>query len=189
MRATGVGALLVRVARAKRGTLARACAAGALAGLAGLAWPAGDVQAADELNLYSHRQPFLIEPFLDAFTAETGIEVNVVYASKGLAQRLQAEGRNSPADVVLTVDIGRLAIYADKDLLAPVESAVLTEAVPAHLRDPDGRWFALSKRARVIAVSKDRVAPGASRLTKTWRTPNGPASSVRGPAAMSTTGR
>ena len=167
MRATVVGASLVRVAHAGRGTLARACAVGVLAGLAGpaglagLAWAAGSVQAADELNLYSHRQPFLIEPFLEAFTAETGVTVNVVYASKGLAQRLQAEAKNSPADVVLTVDIGRLSIYADKDLLAPVESAVLSEAVPAHLRDPDGRWFALSKRARVIAVSKERVPAGA----------------------------
>ena len=142
----------------------RAGAAAMLAGLAGLAgvlWGAGGADAGDALNLYSHRQPFLIEPFLDAFTAETGVEVNVVYASKGLAQRLQAEARNSPADVVLTVDIGRLAIYADKDLLAPVDSAVLTAAVPAHLRDPDGRWYALSKRARVIAVSKERVPAGA----------------------------
>ena len=164
MRATVVGASLVRAARAGRGTLARACAAAMLAGLtalAGLASAVGSVQAADELNLYSHRQPFLIEPFLEAFTAETGVAVNVVYASKGLAQRLQAEGRNSPADVVLTVDIGRLSIYADKNLLAPVESAVLSEAVPAHLRDPDGRWFALSKRARVMAVSKERVPAGA----------------------------
>ena len=158
---TVVGASLVHAARAGRGTLARACAMGLLAGLAGLAWVSGSAEAGDELNLYSHRQPFLIEPFLEAFTAETGVTVNVVYASKGLAQRLQAEGRNSPADVVLTVDIGRLSIYADKDLLAPVESAVLTQAVPAHLRDPDGRWFALSKRARVIAVSKERVPAGA----------------------------
>ena len=171
MRGIAVAAPGERTARAVRGRLARVGAAmrsparvgllGMLAGLVGFSWAADGAQAADELNLYSHRQPFLIEPFLEAFTAETGIEVNVVYASKGLAQRLQAEGKNSPADVVLTVDIGRLAIYADKDLLAPVESAVLTEAVPAHLRDPDGRWFALSKRARVIAVSKDRVAPGA----------------------------
>ena len=153
----------------------RAGAAAMLAGLAGLAgvlWGAGGADAADALNLYSHRQPFLIEPFLDAFTAETGVEVNVVYASKGLAQRLQAEARNSPADVVLTVDIGRLAIYADKDLLAPVESAVLTAAVPAHLRDPDGRWFALSKRARVIAVSKERVP---QRRDRALRGSGGPA--------------
>ena len=163
MRASPVGALGSRVARKRYRACGRACAVGAFAGLAalvGLAWAAGGAEAGDELNLYSHRQPFLIEPFLEAFTAETGIKVNVVYASKGLAQRLQAEGKNSPADVVLTVDIGRLSIYADKDLLAPVESGVLTEAIPAHLRDPDGRWFGLSKRARVIAVSKDRVPAG-----------------------------
>ena len=171
MRGIAVAAPGERTACALRGMMARvgagvrlparASALGLLAGLAGLAWAAGGVQAADELNLYSHRQPFLIEPFLEAFTAETGVAVNVVYASKGLAQRLQAEARNSPADVVLTVDIGRLAIYADKDLLAPVESSALSRAVPSHLRDPDGRWFALSKRARVIAVSKDAVPEGA----------------------------
>ena len=160
MRATG----LARFMRAGRQAFARAGTIALLAGLAGpagLAWAAGGAQAADELNLYSHRQPFLIEPFLEAFTAETGVAVNVVYASKGLAQRLQAEGSNSPADVVLTVDIARFSVYADKDLLAPVESAVLAEAIPAHLRDPEGRWFALSKRARVIAVSKARVPAGA----------------------------
>ena len=174
MRGIAVAGLGERMACAGRGMLARAGPAmrlparagaigmrAALAGLGVLAGLAGGAQAADELNLYSHRQPFLIEPFLEAFTAATGVTVNVVYASKGLAQRLQAEARNSPADVVLTVDIGRLAIYADKDLLAPVESAVLSAAVPAHLRDPDGRWFALSKRARVIAVSKERVPAGA----------------------------
>ena len=142
----------------------RAIAVGAIglfAGLAGLAGATGALQAADELNLYSHRQPFLIEPVLEAFTAETGVRVNVVYASEGLAQRLQAEAGNSPADVVLTVDIGRLSVYADKDLLAPVDSAVLTQTVPAHLRDPGGRWFAFSKRARVIAVSRERVPAGA----------------------------
>ena len=173
MPATAAAAFGKRPSRVGRGTGAptgaavrryvRAGVIGMLAALAGLSllpWAAGDAQAEGALNLYSHRQPFLIEPFLEAFTAETGVAVNVVYASKGLAQRLQAEGSNSPADVVLTVDIGRLAIYADKDLLAPVESAVLAQAVPAHLRDPDGRWFALSKRARVIAVSRDRVPAG-----------------------------
>ena len=165
MKALGMPATgLARFMRAGRQAFARTGTIVLLAGLAGpvgLAWAAGGAQAADELNLYSHRQPFLIEPFLEAFTAETGVAVNVVYASKGLAQRLQAEGSNSPADVVLTVDIARLSVYADKDLLAPVESAVLAEAIPAHLRDPGGRWFALSKRARVIAVSKARVPVGA----------------------------
>ena len=68
------------------------------------------VVSATELNIYSHRQPFLINPFLEAFTEKTGIKTNVVYSTKGLAQRLKAEGENSPADVILTVDIGRLYI-------------------------------------------------------------------------------
>jgi len=115
---------------------------------------------ADELNIYSHRQRELINPFLDAFQAETGVTMNVVFAVKGLAQRLEAEGARSPADVILTVDIARLSDYAERGLLAPVDSAVLSENVPVHLRDPENRWFALSKRARVVAYSKERVAEG-----------------------------
>ena len=110
--------------------------------------------AAQELNVYSHRQPFLIDPFIAAYEKKTGVRVNTVYARKGLAQRLQAEGRRSPADVVLTVDIARLHVYADKDLLAWVDSAVLKRNIPAHLRDPGDRWFAFSKRARVVVVSR-----------------------------------
>ena len=115
------------------------------------------VQAATELNVYSHRQPFLIAPFLELYEAKTGIKVNVVYASKGLAQRLEAEGARSPADVILTVDVGRLNVYADKDLLAPIESPVLMNNIPSNLRDAENRWFALSTRARVIAYAKDRI--------------------------------
>lgn len=118
--------------------------------LATIAGPA----VAGELNIYSHRQPFLIKPFIEAYTEKTGTKINIVYASKGLAQRLQAEGSRSPADVILTVDIARLDVYADKDLLARVKSDVLHKNIPAHLRDPEGRWFAFSKRARVIAVTK-----------------------------------
>lgn len=109
---------------------------------------------AGELNIYSHRQPFLIKPFLEAYTKKTGTKINIVYASKGLAQRLQAEGEHSPADVILTVDIARLYVYADKDLLAHVDSEILKRNIPAHLRGPENRWFAFSKRARVIAVAK-----------------------------------
>lgn len=108
-----------------------------------------------ELNIYSHRQPFLIEPFIEAYTAETGTKINIVYASKGLAQRLQAEGELSPADVILTVDIARLSVYADKDLLAPVDSEILMANIPVHLRDPENRWFAFSKRTRVLVISKE----------------------------------
>ena len=117
----------------------------------------GQNQAAQaaELNIYSHRQPFLIKPFLEAFTSRTGIKTNVVYASKGLVQRLLAEGEASPADVVLTVDIGRLRQYTDKNLFATFASDKLQAAIPRHLRSSDNTWFGFSKRSRIIAVSKD----------------------------------
>ena len=135
---------------------------GAVVGFAALFMIGGPATAAAaEINIYSHRQQFLLQPFLDAFTAETGIKTRVVYASKGLAQRLLAEGEASPADVILTVDIARLSEYADLDLLAPVNSSVLAGNVPAHLRASDNRWFAFSTRARLVATSVDRVAEGA----------------------------
>ena len=130
---------------------------GMLVGLTGIAASANSA----ELNIYSHRQQFLLQPFLDAFTAETGITTNVVYASKGLAQRLKAEGEASPADVILTVDIARLSEYADLDLLSPVDSAVLNGNIPSELRASDNRWFALSTRARLVVTSKERVAADA----------------------------
>ena len=113
-----------------------------------------------EVNIYSHRQPFLINPFLEKFTEETGIKTNVVYATKGLAQRLKAEGKNSPADVILTVDIGRLYIYDDLDLLAPIDSDILNKNTPTNLKSPENKWFALSKRSRIIVTSKERVGKG-----------------------------
>ena len=113
-----------------------------------------------EVNIYSHRQPFLINPFLEAFSNKTGIKTNVVYSSKGLAQRLKAEGKNSPADVVLTVDIGRLHIYHDMDLLASISSLKLDKNIPSHLKSVDNTWFGLSKRARIIVTSKERVPIG-----------------------------
>ena len=135
---------------------------GAVVGFAALFMIGGPATAAAaEINIYSHRQQFLLQPFLDAFTAETGLKTRVVYATKGLAQRLLAEGEASPADVILTVDIARLSEYADLDLLAPVSSPVLAANVPAHLRASDDRWFAFSTRARLVATSVDRVAEGA----------------------------
>ena len=113
-----------------------------------------------EVNIYSHRQPFLINPFLEKFTEETGIKTNVVYATKGLAQRLKAEGKNSPADVILTVDIGRLYIYDDLDLLASIDSNILDRNIPKNLKSPENKWFALSKRSRIIVTSKERVDEG-----------------------------
>ena len=115
----------------------------------------GAAQADGELNIYSHRQPFLIEPFIKKYEEETGTRVNIVFAEKGLVQRLQAEGEQSPADVILTVDIARLSEYANADLLASTESDILKADIPEHLRDPQNRWFAFAKRTRVIAVAKD----------------------------------
>ena len=132
-----------------------------LLGLAIASFVGPTIAAAGELNIYSHRQQFLLQPFLDAFTAETGIRTKVVYASKGLAQRLLAEGEASPADVILTVDIARLNEYAELDLLAEVDSPVLKANIPASLRAADDRWFAFSTRARLVATSKERVAADA----------------------------
>tara|TARA_B100000029_G_scaffold469413_1_gene507246 strand:- start:4503 stop:5516 length:1014 start_codon:yes stop_codon:yes gene_type:complete len=115
---------------------------------------------AKEVNVYSYRQPILIDPFFEEFTNSTGIKVNVLHAKKGLLERVLAEGSDTPADLVLTVDIARLNQFVENDLLQPVYSDVLNKNIPEHLRDIKNRWFALSKRARIVAVSKDRVADG-----------------------------
>jgi iron(III) transport system substrate-binding protein len=117
------------------------------------------VSAAEKVNIYSYRQPQLIDPLLKAFTAKTGIETNVVYASAGLSERIQAEGANSPADVLFTVDIGRLTEAKEKGITAPVNVAEAKElaAIPASFRDPEGHWFGLTLRARVVYASKERV--------------------------------
>ncbi|MBN1007725.1 Fe(3+) ABC transporter substrate-binding protein [Amphritea pacifica] len=118
------------------------------------------VATADEVNIYSYRQPFLIQPMLEAFTAETGIKTNVVFAKKGLIERLEHEGKNSPADIVLTSDIGPLYDVVEKGLTQPVHSDVLTSNIPAQYRDPQNRWFGLTSRTRLIYASKERVAEG-----------------------------
>lgn len=115
---------------------------------------------ADEVNIYSHRQPELIQPLADAFTAETGIDVNIAFVDKGMAERLVAEGDRSPADLVLTVDIARLTQIVEAGVTQPVTSDVLTANIPANLRDADNQWFGLTSRARIIYASKDRVADG-----------------------------
>ncbi len=115
---------------------------------------------AEEVNVYSHRQPELVQPLFDAFTKETGIAVNVAFVDKGMVERLVAEGRRSPADLVMTVDIARLSQVVDADVTQPVEDAALIAAVPAGFRDPANQWFGLTSRARVIFASKDRVKPG-----------------------------
>ena len=112
---------------------------------------------ANEVNIYTYREAQLIQPLLDAFSKDTGIKTNIISASSGLEQRIRAEGANSPADVLLTVDIGRLQEAVDLGITQPVKSAVLDKAVPAQYRDPNGHWYGISMRARVVYASKDRV--------------------------------
>ncbi|MFN4153242.1 MAG: Fe(3+) ABC transporter substrate-binding protein [Paracoccaceae bacterium] len=115
---------------------------------------------AQEINIYSHRQPELIQPIIDAFTAETGIAVNIAFVDKGMSERLVAEGNRSPADLVLTVDIARLTQVVNAGVTQPVESEVLEANIPAELRDDANHWFGVTTRARIVYASKDRVAPG-----------------------------
>lgn len=111
-----------------------------------------------EVNIYSYRQPDLIKPLLDRFTQETGIATNVLFLDKGLVERIQAEGENSPADIILTVDISRLTEAKDAGVTQPIKSAVVDSDIPAQYRDPDGAWVGLTTRGRVVYASKDRVA-------------------------------
>lgn len=120
----------------------------------------GQPLLADEVNVYSHRQPSLIQPLFDAFTAKTGIDVNVAFVDKGMVERLTSEGARSPADLVLTVDIARLSQIVDAGVTQPVVSDVLTSNIPAEFRDPGNQWFGLTSRARVIYASKERVKDG-----------------------------
>ncbi|WP_377293951.1 Fe(3+) ABC transporter substrate-binding protein [Rhizobium sp. SG2393] len=129
-------------------------------GLAALLASAAAPAFADgEINIYSYRQPDLIKPLLDAFTKDTGIKTNVLFLDKGLVERLQAEGANSPADVILTVDISRLTEAKEAGVTQPVVGdAVIEKDIPAAYRDPEGNWFGLTTRGRVVYASKDRVA-------------------------------
>jgi iron(III) transport system substrate-binding protein len=130
--------------------------------VAALVAPSFAAQADGEVNVYSARQEVLIRPLLDRFTEETGIEVNLLSAGAGeLLNRLVNEGRNTPADIFLTVDAGRLHRAVDAGVFQPISSDVLNEHVPAQYRDPEGRWYGLSLRSRVIFRAADRVPEGA----------------------------
>ncbi|WP_083601968.1 Fe(3+) ABC transporter substrate-binding protein [Thalassotalea sp. PP2-459] len=122
--------------------------------LAGCFLPFTFVHASEEVNVYSYRQANLVKPLFDVFTQKTGVKVNVVFAKKGMAERLAREGEHSPADVLLTTDISRLIALQDKDLIQPVSSTVLESNVPAHLQANDNTWFALTTRVRNIYSSK-----------------------------------
>ena len=113
--------------------------------------------ASEEVNIYSYRQPYLIEPMLKAFEQDTGVKVNVIFADKGLVERVKREGELSPADVLLTVDISRLMEVVNAGLAQPIESDVLKANIPAQYRDSKNEWFALTTRARAIYTSKERV--------------------------------
>lgn len=115
---------------------------------------------AEELIVYSARKEHLVKPLFDKYTEETGVEIKYITDKAGaLLQRLKAEGKRSPADLLITVDAGNLWHAADQGLLQPITSSILNDNVPAHLRDPEGRWFGLSERARTIIYSTDRVKP------------------------------
>jgi iron(III) transport system substrate-binding protein len=125
-------------------------------GVAGLLAVGATSAVAQEVNVYSYREPQLINPLVKAFTDKTGIKVNIVYAAAGLNERLAAEGQNSPADLLFTVDAGRLSEAKDAGLTQPVDLPGL-QAIPQQLRDPANHWFGLTMRSRVVYASKDRV--------------------------------
>jgi iron(III) transport system substrate-binding protein len=113
--------------------------------------------AQGDVNVYTYRETKLIQPLFDAFTKEGGIKVNVVSAASGLEQRIKTEGTNSPADVLLTVDISRLEAAVQAGITQPIKSAVLDKVVAPRYRDPEGHWYAVSMRARIVYASKERV--------------------------------
>ncbi|MEK9564767.1 MAG: iron ABC transporter substrate-binding protein, partial [Deltaproteobacteria bacterium] len=113
--------------------------------------------ASAEVNVYSYRQSFLVEPLFTKFTELTGIKVNTIFASKGLIQKIQMEGRNSPADLLLTSNSTRLIEAQELGLTQSLQDSVVEEAVPFTFRDPDGNWFGLTIRARLIYASKERI--------------------------------
>lgn len=131
-----------------------------LVGAATLSWlaTAPALAQSNDVNLYTYREPGLIRPALEAFTKATGIKVNTLFAADGLAQRMRSEGVNSPADLLIAVDIGRLQEAIDLGVTQPVKSDALDKAIPAQFRDPQGQWHALTLRSRIAYVAKDRVA-------------------------------
>ena len=115
---------------------------------------------AEEVNVYSGRKEALIKPLFDRFTEETGIRVNLVTGNAdALIKRLELEGERSPADLLVTVDAGRLHRAKDQGLLQEITSTELNEAVPENYRDPQGYWYGLSIRARVIVYSRKTIEP------------------------------
>jgi iron(III) transport system substrate-binding protein len=122
--------------------------------------PKSGVKQTGELNLYTARHYDTDNALYQGFSDRTGLQVNMIEAeSDALIERLKSEGANSPADVFITVDAGRLWRAEQDDLFQPISSSILTSAVPENLREPSGLWFGLAKRARVIMYNKDQVNP------------------------------
>lgn len=124
---------------------------------AALACSSVGARAADEVNIYSYREPKLIDPLLKGFTAKTGIKTNVIFAGSGLVERMAAEGRNSPADLLLTNEFALLIQAVDAGVTQAASTPALEAAIPSAYRDPKGHWFGLTARARIVYASKDRV--------------------------------
>lgn len=134
---------------------------GLMAALFGTAMMAAGMAGAAEVNVYSSRHYDVDKDLYDNFTKATGISVNLIEGKEDeLIERMRNEGANSPADVLITVDAGRLWRAQDADVLQPTRSELLEKVVPAHLREPNGYWFGLSKRARIIIYNKAEVKPG-----------------------------
>ena len=123
--------------------------------LAGISLFCAQTLAAQEVNVYTTREPGLIVPLLEAYTQKTGVKVNTVLVKDGLLERVRAEGDKSPADILMTVDIGNLLDLVDAGLTQPVASELLDNTIPANLRGADHQWFALSLRDRVLYVAND----------------------------------
>jgi iron(III) transport system substrate-binding protein len=136
------------------------CVALLMTGVGIVAFPSGE--PTPTLMVYSSRSHYGSEPVFEAFTRKTGIKVDFFMGNNNeVFERLRSEGARSPADLLLTVDAGNLWNAANAGLLAPVQSAVLDDQVPAHLRDAQGRWYGVAVRARTIMYSTARVAPSA----------------------------
>lgn len=116
---------------------------------------AASALAQGEVNLYTTREPKLILPILESFSKETGVKVNTIFVKDGLIERVKAEGTKSPADVLMTVDIGNLMDLVEQGITQPIRSEKLEAAIPANLRGPNGDWYSLSLRDRVVYVNKD----------------------------------
>ena len=125
--------------------------------LVGMAAGSTAASAAGTVNIYSYRQPDLIKPVLDAFTEATGISTRVLFIDKGLEDRIAAEGINSPADLILSVDIGRLVNAKEAGVTQPIDESLVAANVPPEFRDPDGHWVGLTTRARIVYASTERV--------------------------------